>query len=467
MKRKILSVLFALVLVCSFSLVTAVPVAAVDPSSTFTVTDGTYTTTKVDDENGDIAAALTGTWDSAVIGDFTATGEGGLYVVMDEPRWGTTATISVSGTLSAEGITFSGTTVRTEGDPITDDAVTGIAGTITIPPDGAFVAALTGTVFAGTPDELPITIDISGSMVRSITNERTGESFFTIQAAIDAPETIDGDTITVAAGTYNENVVIDKTLTLEGANPGIPVTEERGPESIINAQGVPIAVLINGADTVATFDGFTVDNYDTIGVLAGAFKDTLQEVPLGDDPITVHILNNIVMPPTVAPPHNNNIQMGAGTTGTVIGNEVSGALLESPDWSGSGILVASSNNIVISYNYVHNSEGGIQILGYVEYQGRPPAEDNVIENNLVEGNESGISVQGNSIGTIIKYNDVMNNDVGIESMAYDLSWPEHSTPSGTEVHYNDIVDNEYGVKSVIAGSDTGNVLAEEVDATKN
>ena len=180
MKRKILSVLFALVLVCSFSLVTAVPVAAVDPSSTFTVTDGTYTTTKVDDENGDIAAALTGTWDSAVIGDFTATGEGGLYVVMDEPRWGTTATISVSGTLSAEGITFSGTTVRTEGDPITDDAVTGIAGTITIPPDGAFVAALTGTVFAGTPDELPITIDISGSMVRPITNERTGESFFTI-----------------------------------------------------------------------------------------------------------------------------------------------------------------------------------------------------------------------------------------------------------------------------------------------
>jgi len=53
-------------------------------------------------------------------------------------------------------------------------------------------------------------------------------------------------------------------------------------------------------------------------------------------------------------------------------------------------------------------------------------------------------------------------------MAYDLSWPEHSTPTGTEVHYNNIVDNkDYGVKSVVWGSDTGGVLAEEVDATNN
>jgi len=62
---------------------------------------------------------------------------------------------------------------------------------------------------------------------------------------------------------------------------------------------------------------------------------------------------------------------------------------------------------------------------------------------------------------------VLNNEVGIESMAYDLSWPEHSTPSGTEIHYNSIVGNDYGVKSVIAGSHTGKVLAEQIDATLN
>ncbi|MBA7597358.1 hypothetical protein ES703_04361 [subsurface metagenome] len=299
----------------------------------------------------------------------------------------------------------------------------------------------------------------------NVQNIDTEDNFNSIQAAIDNASP--GDTIEVAAGTYNEAIVIDRQLTLLGANHGVNATEERGPESIINAQGVPIAVLINGADTVATFDGFTVDNYDTVGILAGAFRDTLQEVPLGDDPVEVHILNNIVKPPTIAPPHNNNIQVGAGTTGTIIGNEVSGALLESENWSGSGILVASSDNIEVSNNYVHNSEGGIQILGYAEYQGRPAAENNLIENNLVEGNKTGISVQGNSIGTIIRYNDVLNNDIGIDSMAYDLSWPEHSTPSGTEVHYNNIVGNGYGVKSVIAGSHTGAVLAEQVNATLN
>ncbi len=329
-----------------------------------------------------------------------------------------------------------------------------------------FVCSTTTATFTADYDNITVN-DTPYVLAPRVLNTNTDKGYTAIQLAIDAPETDTGHTISVAAGTYNENIVIDKTLTLEGANAGIPATGARGPESIINAQGVPIAVLINGAGTVATFDGFTVDNYDTVGILGGAFRDTLQEVPLGDDPVAVHILNNIIMPPTVAPPHNNNIQVGAGTTGTIIGNEVSGALLESPDWSGSGILVAASSNVLISNNYVHNSEGGIQTVGYAEYRDGVPAESNLIENNLVENCDAGISVQGNSIGTIIRHNDVLNNnDVGIESMAYDISW-DHSTPSGTEVHYNNIDGNEYGVKSIVYWNDTGTVFAEEVDAAFN
>ncbi len=188
-------------------------------------------------------------------------------------------------------------------------------------------------------------------------------AFAIIQDGIGA--VAEAGTVSVAVGTYNENITIDKSLIVEGANHGVNATAvERGPESIINAQEAEFAVLINGAETVATFDGFTVENYDTVGILGGAFSTALEGVTLGEDPLEVHILNNIVKPPTIEPPHNNNIQVGDGTTGTIIGNEVSGAFLESGDWSGSGIIVAGSSNVVVSNNHADDCEGGIQILGY-------------------------------------------------------------------------------------------------------
>jgi len=49
-----------------------------------------------------------------------------------------------------------------------------------------------------------------------IENLDTGETFYTIQAAIDDADTDDGDTIKVPPGTYKENVVIDKEVLIVG-----------------------------------------------------------------------------------------------------------------------------------------------------------------------------------------------------------------------------------------------------------
>lgn len=274
------------------------------------------------------------------------------------------------------------------------------------------------------------------------------DEYSTIQEAINAANP--NDIVLVGLGVYNENINIDKSLTVKSV--------EGAGATVINAQEAPMAVLINGTGTIATFDGFTVENYLTVGILAGAFSPTW-----GEDPNEVHILNNIVKEP-VGDAHNNCIQVGDGTTGTIIGNDVSGAFLEDPDWSGSGILVAGSSNVLVSNNYVHNCEGGIQIAGYEDYRDAP-AVNNIVESNLVEGNETGICVQMKSTGTIVRYNDVLNNDEGIAVMAIDYSW-EQSTPSGTEIHYNNIIGNA-SVVSSIWGSETGEVPTENVDATFN
>ncbi|MBA7502305.1 hypothetical protein ES706_00889 [subsurface metagenome] len=283
--------------------------------------------------------------------------------------------------------------------------------------------------------------------------------YSSIQDAINDAEP--NDTVLVAAGTYSEwqdvsvfgtgkstGIMIDKSLTV--------VSVDGAEATIIDAQEADMGVLINGEGTIATFDGFTVENYDTAGILAGAFGYW------GEDPVEVHILNNIVKPPTTEPPNNNCIQVGDGTTGTVIGNEVSGATLESPDWTGSGILVAGSSNVLVSNNYAHDCESGIVIVGYAEYRDAP-AENNLIENNLVENSGCGIAIQMNSIDTIIRYNDVSSNDVGVESVG-NISW-EPTIPSGTEIHYNNIVGNENGVVSSVWDENLGG--AEQVDATYN
>src|ERR1700693_6203307 len=78
--------------------------------------------------------------------------------------------------------------------------------------------------------------------------------YTTIQAAIDAPTTLPGDTIKVPPATYHESVNIDKSLTLQGAQAGVDARTRSGAESVIDNACSPVQI---NSDNV-TLDGFTV-----------------------------------------------------------------------------------------------------------------------------------------------------------------------------------------------------------------
>ncbi|HYG46825.1 MAG TPA: hypothetical protein VD846_02690, partial [Allosphingosinicella sp.] len=97
--------------------------------------------------------------------------------------------------------------------------------------------------------------------------------FPTIQAAVDAAR--DGDTIVIAAGTYAENVDVDKNVTILGPNQGIGGTATRGAEAVIDGM-----VTISAAGV--TVDGIRfvgrglspLGGHDAVVVLADDFTVT-------------------------------------------------------------------------------------------------------------------------------------------------------------------------------------------------
>jgi nitrous oxidase accessory protein NosD len=175
----------------------------------------------------------------------------------------------------------------------------------------------------------------------------------TISAAVAAANP--GDTIQVAPGTYKEDVIITKSLSLLGASWSQPIIDATGLSNGIFINGISAAPMAGVADVVVS--GFKVRNANFEGILAANATDvTLVENQVTDN--------------------NRSLNISAGTCNGLAAFETS----EGED-CGEGIhLMAVDHSSVVRNEIAYNSGG---ILTSDE---TGPSHDNLITGNRVHDN---------------------------------------------------------------------------------
>lgn len=215
-------------------------------------------------------------------------------------------------------------------------------------------------------------------------------NYTTIQAAINAASS--GDTIKVYPGTYDERIVINRSITLLGATSGVSKKDYNVPknyayddtkESIISPSSVADLPVVQIRNSSVTFKGFIVKfihstEYPELYPVTDLISINNQDNEYSD----VRIENNVVGP-------NTNLLSQNGKQGRM------------------GIVVPGArtkyvHSLTIANNKIFNATGdgcGIMLLGSQNTsssQGLAAVyQDSLIDNNTISGNHrSGIELSG-------------------------------------------------------------------------
>jgi len=261
----------------------------------------------------------------------------------------------------------------------------------------------------------------------------------TIQEAIDAAS--DGDTIMVAAGLYEENVEIDKSLTLKGAQAGVDARTRSGDETIIEPDEEEIGVsIITAHGRVVVIDGLTVQNAEHgIGTPGTADPDMAADITVKN----VRVLNSSVFgislgwtieatveycyvegarqainagdldpfPPTVATFRNNEIVNAEfGITGYLKDSLIEGNMVRDFATGGTGISGQFLNTEIKNNTVTGYVEGAA--MSFASHYGRDLSANVNVAGNTFTGNSLGIYVfdtQTTLTGITVNFNNIAGN----------------------------------------------------------
>ena len=229
-------------------------------------------------------------------------------------------------------------------------------------------------------------------------NINKGTDYTTIQAAID--DASPGDEIHVDSGTYYENVVVNKQLTLIGINIGFGLP-------VVDAGGSSSAITLNA-------DGIILEGFKTINSGNNWYSDAGIKVTSNNNRITANIAtenvvgirlylsnDNILIdndasynsdPTTV---NSFGIFLTSSNNNTLTGNTASNNIA-------SGIYLTSSLNNSLYRNIVNNNYGGISF-----YQ----SNNNTINENIANNNSQNGMVISESMYNTLTSNIASNNSI--------------------------------------------------------
>ncbi len=226
--------------------------------------------------------------------------------------------------------------------------------------------------------------DINEPQINTILNVNTSMSYTTIQSAIDAASP--GEFLRVWTGTYNESIVIDKPLTLEG-NGSI--------NTIIDGGGSGTVVTIKTSNV--SFKGFTVTGGAISPGYAGILVYNVQDIIIENNTVTncydgIRLdgaSNNIVTGNNI-----ENNQMGLRTRTSDVTNSLAGV-------TGSGGLATDGTLLKMdtsgsNYSILHDFKPGY-IDGTYPYYTQFARDGNILYGTTQSGGAYGR-------GTLFKIN---------------------------------------------------------------
>jgi parallel beta-helix repeat protein len=245
--------------------------------------------------------------------------------------------------------------------------------------------------------------------------------FHTIQEAINALETLDGHTIFVEAGTYYENVIVNKTVSLIGEDRDI---------TVIDGNGMGNVVYVTANNAIVS--NFTIRNsgrggypYGNSGIYLSASNTKVQNNNIIDNYHSLFVnysIYNAVAGNNIANNQygielyysfNNTVTENnlANTWGYGIklwkssGNTLINDVIDNHPNSAGISLDYSSYNLLIGNKITHSQYDGILL--------QSESNNNTISDNMISNNRDGIYL-GSSVGNAILWNNVTNNKCGIK-----------------------------------------------------